>query len=142
MSPLGLWNDEFPIPNLFTTARTELRGMIFSDADSELALRVLPEDFQSREEEMSYWEGLSAAGKLLWGLPYNPNLGKRLHRIGAPTLIVWGKGDRLVHPEYAEMFRSGIEGSHAVVLDGCAHMPHLEAPQKTIAEVSRFLTQA
>ena len=141
ISPLGLWHDDHPIPDLFVVPRDELRERMFSRPDSDVALRVLPDEFSSMEAEMAYWQGLSAAGKLLWGLPYNPKLAKRLHRITTPTLIVWGKQDRLVHPDYGAMFNKAIKGSRMVVLPGCAHMPHLERPQELLEEVSRFLTR-
>ncbi len=139
VAPLGLWHDDFPVPDLFIIARSELRGRLFFDARSELALQVLPEDFPSQDVEMSFWQGLSAAGKLLWGLPYNPKLGKRLHRITVPTLLVWGEEDRLIHPHYGEMFQKGIKGAQRVIIRGCGHMPHLEKPQDFVREVSRFL---
>ena len=139
VASLGLWHDDFPIPDLFTISRGELRGKLFSDARSELALQVLPEDFASQEAEMAYWQGLSAAGKLLWGLPYNPKLARRLHRVSVPTLIVWGEEGGLLHPQYGEMFRTGIRDSEKVTIEGSRHMPHLENPGEFVRQVSRFL---
>ena len=139
VTPLGLWHDDFPIPDLFTITREELRGRLFPSPDSEAAFQAVPESFPSQDDEMSYWQGLSAAGKLLWGLPYDPKLSKRLHRIAVPTLIIWGDKDRMVPPEYGEMFRSGIRDAKVATLGGCGHMPHLENPQEFVSEVSRFL---
>ena len=139
VASLGLWHDDFPIPDLFTSGRRELRERLFCDADSELAFQVLPEVFPSTEAEMAYWQGLSAAGKLLWGLPYNPKLAKRLHRVSVPTLIVWGEEGGLLHPQYGEMFHAGIRDSEKVTLEGSRHMPHLEKPAEFVRQVSRFL---
>ena len=141
ITPLGLWHDDHPIPDFFVIPRDELRQRLFSRPDSDVALQVLPNEFPSMEAEMAYWQGLSAAVKLLWGLPYNPKLMKRLQRITTPTLIIWGRNDGLVHPAYGEMFNERIKGSRMVVLPSCAHMPHLERPEELLEEVSRFLTR-
>ena len=42
----------------------------------------------------SVW-ALGATGKFVWPIP-DKGLKKRLHRITAPTLIVWGREDRLI----------------------------------------------
>ena len=41
------------------------------------------------------------AGKILFPIP-NRRLSKRLYRLTAPTLLVWGESDRLIPPVYAE----------------------------------------
>jgi pimeloyl-ACP methyl ester carboxylesterase len=140
VAPLGLWYDEFPIPDLFTITRDELRADLFSDPSSPMAFQSVPEEFASRDAEMSYWQGLSAGGKLLWGLPYDPKLAKRLHRITMPTLVVWGEDDRMVHPRYGDMFIGEIPGARKVVLQGCGHMPHMERPDELARVVSQFLS--
>ena len=40
---------------------------------------------------------LACTGKFIWPLP-DKGLKKRIHRISAPTLIVWGRQDGLTPP--------------------------------------------
>ena len=47
--------------------------------------------------------GFRTAAKFLFPIPEH-GLEKRLRRITAPTLVVWGAGDRFVAPSYAEIF--------------------------------------
>ena len=42
--------------------------------------------------------------QFIWPLP-DKGLSKRLYRLKAPTLLVWGAQDGLVHPAYGEDFR-------------------------------------
>ncbi|MGM0569332.1 alpha/beta fold hydrolase [Marinobacter sp.] len=54
-----------------------------------------------------------------------------LPAIEAPTLIVWGKQDRVLAPENAGVFAEGIENSTVVLLDGVGHVPMLEVPKQS-----------
>ncbi len=56
----------------------------------------------------------------------NPPLVHRLGRIKAPTLIVWGDQDRLIHVSAAEVFRAGIKNSDVLILRDSGHMPLIE----------------
>ncbi len=62
-----------------------------------------------------------------------------LHKIKAPTLILWGGKDRLLPPELGQRFARDIPGARLVVFPGLGHMPQEEDPQRTLAEVRRFL---
>jgi pimeloyl-ACP methyl ester carboxylesterase len=62
-----------------------------------------------------------------------------LHRVQAPTLIVWGADDRLLPPTLGGVFSAEIANSTLVVLDRCGHVPMLEAPHALEEELRRFL---
>ncbi len=53
-----------------------------------------------------------------------------LTRIKAPTLIIWGKLDRVIHPGNVNVFEKLIPRSRKVLLDGIGHLPMIEDPQK------------
>ena len=56
----------------------------------------------------SMW-AMGATGKFVWPIP-DKGLKKRLHRITAPTLIVWGREDRLISAVYAQEFADRDRG--------------------------------
>jgi pimeloyl-ACP methyl ester carboxylesterase len=56
------------------------------------------------------------------------NLEDRLRAILAPTLIVWGRQDRITPPPVAERFRALIPDSELAFLPRCGHAPMLEQP--------------
>lgn len=64
-----------------------------------------------------------------------------LRHVDVPTLIVWGADDRLLPPTLGSVFSAEIPGSRLVVLDHCAHVPMLEAPEELHAELLRFLDE-
>jgi pimeloyl-ACP methyl ester carboxylesterase len=54
----------------------------------------------------------------------------RLGAIHKPTLIVWGREDKLISLNFAERFHKEITGSRLEVIDNCGHMPHVECADK------------
>jgi len=64
-----------------------------------------------------------------------------LRSVSAPTLIVWGADDRLLPPTLGSVFSAGIPDSRLVVLDGCGHIPMLDAPVELNGALRRFLEE-
>ena len=56
----------------------------------------------------------------------DPLLVDRLPNITAPTLIVWGDQDRVLHVSCAQLFRKGIKSSELMIIPGSGHMPLVE----------------
>jgi 2-hydroxy-6-oxonona-2,4-dienedioate hydrolase len=67
------------------------------------------------------------------------NLESRLGQIGAPTLVVWGKDDRITPPEVAERFAALIPKAELVFIANCGHAPMLEQPSVFNAVVEDWL---
>jgi pimeloyl-ACP methyl ester carboxylesterase len=59
--------------------------------------------------------------------------------IKAPTLIVWGEGDRLLPRELGEKLARAIPGAQLVVLPAVGHMPELEVPEAFNQILGEFL---
>jgi pimeloyl-ACP methyl ester carboxylesterase len=64
-----------------------------------------------------------------------------LQSVNAPTLVVWGAGDRLLPPSLASTLTAQIPDSRLVVLEGAAHIPMLEAPDELNAALLAFLQE-
>jgi pimeloyl-ACP methyl ester carboxylesterase len=62
-----------------------------------------------------------------------------LGEIRCPTLLVWGREDRLVSVRYASRLVSAIPGARCVLLDDTGHMAMLERPARFHADVDAFL---
>jgi abhydrolase domain-containing protein 6 len=56
----------------------------------------------------------------------NPPLADRLANVTAPTWIVWGDQDRVLHVSSADLFRQGIKKSEVMIIPGSGHMPLVE----------------
>ncbi len=139
---LGLWRDDAPIPNWMLMPHGDLAGHVFGDGDGEAARRMFPVPEDPEAQVMArvalQW-AMGATGKFLWPIP-DKGLKKRIHRIQAPTLVVWGQEDRIVPPVYAVEFARHIAGARVEVVDRAGHAPHLDRPEPVARLVRSFLT--
>lgn len=71
---------------------------------------------------------------------YNPQLKHWLHRIKAPTTVLWGDSDGVVTPEYGRAYASLIPGAQFSTIRAAGHHPEYEQPEAFTAEVERFLS--
>jgi pimeloyl-ACP methyl ester carboxylesterase len=59
--------------------------------------------------------------------------------IKAPTLILWGKHDKLLDPSDAGVLDRVIPNSSAVLLEKSGHIPQIEEPERFNQLVRDFL---
>jgi pimeloyl-ACP methyl ester carboxylesterase len=142
ISPLGLWNDAYPVADLFARPYGQIDELIWEGATSEPP-RPSVETDASREAEIerqvALVNGVASVAKFLWPIP-DKGLRKRLHRISAPTLILVGAQDAYVPARYGDDFAAAIKGARKLALSG-SHMLPYEQPEKIAAEIAG-LTQA
>ena len=53
---------------------------------------------------------MGTTGKFIWPIP-DKGLKKRIHRVKAPSLLIWGREDRLVPAVYADEFTRRLAGA-------------------------------
>lgn len=71
---------------------------------------------------------------------FNASLGWLLEGVqGLPTLLVWGREDKIVPVSAGQVYNRAIVGSELAVFDGCGHRPEIERSQEFIARVQSFL---
>lgn len=91
-----------------------------------------------------YWELLRFPGNreataLRATLDREPEMAARVGEIAVPTLILFGRQDRLINASAAQSFRERIQGAEMVLLDQTGHLPMEEAPGETAAAIADFL---
>ncbi len=69
-------------------------------------------------------------------------LDNRLHAINRPTLVIWGRDDKLIPLNFGERFHQEIAGSRLRIIDNCGHMPQVECANEFTAAVLEFLSEA
>jgi pimeloyl-ACP methyl ester carboxylesterase len=144
LSPIGLWRDDAPIPMMQLVTRPEdAARYLFANPESEAAQAMLapPEDPDDAPRLIAQgaWN-VGCTTKFAWPIA-DHGLGRRLHRIAAPTLIVWGRDDALVPVAYAEEFAKRIADSRLGVIDDCGHAIQVDQPERAWTAISEFLSE-
>jgi pimeloyl-ACP methyl ester carboxylesterase len=140
VNAVGLRVEGADVADIFLLSPQELASMVFFDVtqvaerDNLFPLKPTPEEVELRENSQ-------IMAQLLGWKPYmyNPKLIHRLRRVKSPTLVVWGKQDRLVPLAHGEAYHKAIRGSELKVIDRCGHSPQLERPAEFVAMVEEFL---
>ncbi|HUF83197.1 MAG TPA: alpha/beta hydrolase, partial [Acidimicrobiia bacterium] len=136
VAPLGLWLDTHPIPDVFAMTPRDIVDVSFADGAGERAALDDP-DYLAAELVRNLRQ-LTMAGKLLFPIP-DRGLADRIGRIKARTVVVWGSGDRYVHPAYADAFVAGIPHAALLSIDGGGHLVTEERATEVAAAIVEHL---
>ncbi len=135
--PIGLWRDDTPIPNwMIVTPASDIVKLLLYEPDGPIAKQMFGEP--NTETVIKTVWSMACTGKFVWPIP-DKGLKKRIHRIQAPTLLLWGKQDKLVSPVYAQEFASRISGAKIEFIDKAGHLPFVEHPARVAGLVEDFL---
>jgi len=69
------------------------------------------------------------------------HLGSEIHRITAPTLLIWGRQDIVTPPEAAFELESKIRNAKLVWFDRCGHAPMIECPDEFSVALQEFVRE-
>lgn len=143
LAPAGLWIDEHPVPDVFGMLPHHLPEVLFADPAKGLASMTRGSDFTDQQALLDFFIGnakrLGTAGKILFPIP-NRRLSKRLYRLTAETLLVWGEADKLMPPSaYAARWQELVPQASLVTVPDAGHMVPVEQPEAVGDAVEKFL---
>jgi pimeloyl-ACP methyl ester carboxylesterase len=67
------------------------------------------------------------------------NMAKEVHKITAPTALIWGKNDKITPPDVAQEFKTLIPNSELHWIDKCGHAAMMERPEEFNSILKGFL---
>lgn len=143
IAPIGLWREDAPYTcaSWCALGPEEIMEVLFHDpAHPRVVRRMTP---PAGEEAAALWQvhfiwTLGCTAKVIWPIP-DKGLKKRIHRVTAPSLVVWGENDKLIPPVYAQEFGRALPGSEVFMLPACGHEPPLEQMERLRDKVTGFL---
>jgi pimeloyl-ACP methyl ester carboxylesterase len=125
---------------LFIDDFDEMRNLLFSDPDNaEIVQLAMPTSLD--DPRILMWlRAREATARVGWN-PYlhNPRLPQHLHRIACPTLILWGREDKLIPLPHGQFLAEKIPGARLEIYDHCGHMLPFERSEEFAARVTQFL---
>lgn len=139
VAPFGLFDAAEPTADPFAVRPGELPALLSTHPERVAAAAAPPAGADPTEWLIVQTRASEAAARLLWPLGER-GLAKRLHRITAPTLVVWGEEDRILPPSYARRFAAGLGGPVEVcTIAGAGHLVDLDAPEELARRIDAFL---
>lgn len=141
LDPIGLWRDDAPVAPYMLMPPEKLLATLYKHLNSEPVQQAIKMPDDPKEVAVItadlVW-ALGATGKFVWPIP-DKGLKKRLHRVKAPTMIVWGEDDALVSAVYAKEFAARIANSRVEIIKDCGHVPQVERLDVLRPLVANFL---
>jgi pimeloyl-ACP methyl ester carboxylesterase len=133
----GLKQDA-PIPNLNPSSLASMRGVmeaVFYDTSwlNEDALRKVFTD------KLATHDAYTVRSFLGNPMIATERLDDRVGKIKTPTLVVWGRQDKLLPMALGERYAAGIAGAKLVSFDKCGHVPPVEKTDEFVAALTAFL---
>ena len=133
-----------PSVDMWAVRPPELAEVLFGDQDHWMAQLLHAIDLENSmppvEILMPLLQSMEAGARIGWN-PYmhDPKLAGRLHRVTAPTLVVWGAQDGFIPIAQGERYVELIANARIETIAGCGHLPVLERPDELAGVVERFL---
>jgi pimeloyl-ACP methyl ester carboxylesterase len=134
-SPLGLWNDAYPVADLFSVPAAEMPTLLYADLSQAPGNSGAAPDV---EAIVALARGMATVARFLWPIP-DRGLSRRLHRVQARTLVIHGALDRFVPVEYADEFVARLPDASREIVPGAGHMLFSEAFDATFNPINQFL---
>jgi pimeloyl-ACP methyl ester carboxylesterase len=138
VSPFGLWDDSRPVADLFALTAAEMPELLYADPSKAPSAPTSAGGQPDIEALVALAQSMTTLAKFMWPIPER-GLVRRLPRIGAPALVVYGAQDAFVPPDYAEDFVSALPNASSRLVADAGHMVPIEAPDELLALINEFL---
>jgi pimeloyl-ACP methyl ester carboxylesterase len=134
----GVKVDGVPRYDLFLNTFEDTLRHLFHDETR--AAQLLPADLGPEVIVRGYREATTLA-RLAWNpYLYDPKLERRLQRVTAPTLIVWGEQDQFLPLAHGEAYARAIPRAILKAIPAAGHLVPYEQTATFVEVVTEFLT--
>ncbi len=142
IDPLGVkfgGREERDIADMSAMPEDELRRCLFYDPQ-----HAVPDYGALGDDELTTIARDRAATALYGWRPYmhDPGLPRWLHRVRAPTLVLWGEQDGIVAPDNGAKLCRSLPDARLELIGQAGHYPQIERPDAVAAAIEKFARPA
>ncbi|MCE9528018.1 MAG: alpha/beta hydrolase [Planctomycetales bacterium] len=137
----GLRLAEAPMAEFFIDDLARLRKLLFFDQNDPSIPLAMPKGFDD-PRILQWLKAREATARVGWN-PYlhNPRLPQHLRRVECPTLVLWGRQDKLIPLAHGEFYANHIPIARLEIIENCGHMLPFEKPAEFAEKVAGFLSR-
>ncbi len=138
---MGLWRDAIPVQDHMLVSPEKLVKLLFKDPSKpEVAAKLaMPKETDAMNAAIVRRFGaLASTSHFIHPIPER-GLRRRLRRIRAETLVLWGAQDALVSPIYASEFAKLIPNARVEMIENAGHVPQIEQRRLVSEHLVKFL---
>jgi pimeloyl-ACP methyl ester carboxylesterase len=129
-SPIGLWRDDHPLPDMFGLPFQRMDTLLWKDGGaSQEWLNPADDQRDEVEKQVATVQAMTTFAKFIWPIP-DRRLRRRLPRISAETLLIGGADDLFLPSIYLNDFTAAIARARSVTVENAAHMVPYESPDE------------
>jgi pimeloyl-ACP methyl ester carboxylesterase len=133
MAPAGISSPDEPFQDIFLWTPEESAANNYYDQTIAQARLAAPVDMDV------FLQNRAGAARLAWHPRLeNPQLARWLHRIDVPTLLVWGREDKVIPYACRAAYQDGIAQAELATIERCGHALHTEAADQVSARLNAF----
>jgi len=138
-APFGLFDADNPVADIFAQRPGALPSLISANPGEMADWMSAPDGIDPADWEVESLRANIATANLLWPIG-DTRLRRRLWRITAPTLVLWGSDDRVMAPAYARTIAAAIgKNAKSRIVKNAGHALEFDQPALTGRAVADFL---
>jgi pimeloyl-ACP methyl ester carboxylesterase len=140
VGPAGLRVPEHPTTDIFRLKPDELPAYLANDLSVLAPFVPQPGTPEFLDFLVNDYHEMSSFARLAWERPYDPNLGKWLHRISVPTLLLYGEKDRITPAAQSKTWAGLIPNATVHIVKDAGHLvldEKAEAPEAVLDFLSK-----
>jgi pimeloyl-ACP methyl ester carboxylesterase len=136
LAPAGVRVRGVPMGDNFMWGPEEASRNLFHDqAFAERAIAMVPTEEEADRALVNRYAAARFGWEPRW---FNPALARWLHRIGVPTLLLWGADDKLLPARYAEVWREQVPGIDVEIIPAYGQLLQIEKAELVASRILAF----
>jgi pimeloyl-ACP methyl ester carboxylesterase len=112
------------------------RNLFYDQAFAERELAHVPSEQEADIALTNRYMATKLGWEPRW---FNPALERWLHRVRVPTLVLWGRDDKLFPSAYAKAWAERIPDTRVDIIPECGHRPHVEKADVVAQKILDFI---
>ncbi|MBM3607153.1 MAG: alpha/beta hydrolase, partial [Alphaproteobacteria bacterium] len=126
IAPFGMFDEKEPVADVFAQQPGKMTHALSMQPQDLAQWLSCPPGANASDWEIMNLRAHVASAAIVWPLG-DTRIARRLPRIAAKTLLLWGEGDRVIPPSYAKKFAAALPGgAKTQLVKGAGHFARFD----------------